>query len=690
MKYYEYRKLFTVPPSLNVEIIILNFLNKFLHMRKSILLSFFLYSFNFLSAQSPDTITYSIVTAGKIKGFDKLLRNNDGSYSEWYQYNDRGRGDSIYTEFREDGQGFPTYIKASGKDYMKNNVSEEFSLINGIAKWKNNAEDEQKTVTDKTFYSGLKSSGGHLIKALKANGNKINMLPFGEVKLTVLEKHLLNDGKTIWLVKTEGFGLTPSYSWIDEADIDFAFVNEWQSSIRKGYEKNIDELLTIQKKYESAFYNNLAETIPQKMEEPLFIRDVSVFDAGNATMLFHKDLLVDNGIIKSIASSNTIKTKGRIVDGKGKTLLPGLWDMHVHFSDNVDGILHMAAGVTHVRDMGNSELLLERIKQINAGKIIGPRVEIMSGFIDGAGPFAAPTGALINNVEEGKKAIKEYAAKGYQQIKLYSSIKPEWVKPLIDEAKHYNLRVCGHIPAFMTATQAINAGYDEVTHMNMLALNFFGDTVDTRSPLRFSLPAQKAAYLNLNGAAMKEFIQLLKKKNITVDPTLGVFEGLFMARDKIIPTKFINNINNFPLQWQRSIRAGGGGIPVPEGMDATYLQSFDVFLKITKMLYDNGIRIVPGTDGLAGFDLHRELELYVKAGIPANKVLQLATYGTAQYTNRKSYGSIEEGKNADIILVEGNPVENISNIRKTVLVITQGKVYDPIKLYNSISIKHSN
>ena len=659
-------------------------------MRKIFLFTFFICSFNFLSAQSHDTITYSIVAAGKIKGFDKILRNSDGSYSEWYQYNDRGRGDSMYIESREDSEGFPTYIKASGKDYMKNNVSEEFSLNNGIAKWKNNAEDEQKTVTDKRFYSGLKSSGGNLIKALKANGNKINMLPFGEARLTILEKYMLNNNKPVWLVKTEGFGLTPSYSWLDGDDINFAFVNEWQSSIRQGYEKNIDELLTIQKKYESEFYNKLAETIPQKMDEPILIRDVSLFDAVNAKMLLHKDVLVDNGMIKNIASSNTIKTKAKIIDGKGKTLLPGLWDMHVHMSSNLDGILHMAAGVTHVRDMGNNELLLERIKQINEGKIIGPRVEIMSGFIDGAGPFAAPTGALINNVEEGKKAIRDYAAKGYQQIKLYSSIKPEWVKPLIDEAKHYNLRVSGHIPAFMTATQAINAGYDEVTHMNMLVLNFFGDTVDTRSPLRFSLPAQKAASLKLEGAEMKKFIQLLKNKNITIDPTLVVFESLFTARDKVILPGYKNIINQFPLQWQRGFRAGGGGLPVPEGMNETYLQSFNVFLKITKMLYDNGIRIVPGTDGFAGFDLQRELELYVMAGIPANKVLQLATYGTSQYTNKKNYGSIEAGKTADMILVEGNPVANISNIRKTVMVITHGKMYDPIKLYNSISIKHLN
>jgi hypothetical protein len=150
--------------------------------------------------------------------------------------------------------------------------------------------------------------------------------------------------------------------------------------------------------------------------------------------------------------------------------------------------------------------LLTRAKQFREGTIIGPRVEIMSGFIDGKDPMAAPTGTLIGSVEEGKKAIQDYAAKGYQQIKLYSSIKPSWVKPLADEAHRLGLRVCGHIPAFMTATTAIQNGYDEITHLNMLALNFFGDTIDTRDPRRFSVPAQRTASLDLQGSEMKKFI----------------------------------------------------------------------------------------------------------------------------------------------------------------------------------------
>jgi imidazolonepropionase-like amidohydrolase len=643
-------------------------------------------------AQNTDSISYSIVFSGNIKGYDKIVKNQDGSYEEWYQYNDRGRGDSIHTVYRQDVEGFPTFISARGKDYMKNEVSEDFAIINGRAHWKNNAENEEKPALTKLFYSGLKASGGNMIKALKANHNKIQLLPFGEANLAVLQEHPIGKSpgtKKVWLCSITGLGLTPSYSWIDENDETFASVSDWASTIRTGYEQYIAELLALQKKIESAFYTRLAESLPEKTTGTILIKNTTLFDAGTASLIPTTDVLIVNGIIKQVApriKNNLATTK--IIDGRGKTLLPGLWDMHVHFSNNLDGILHLAAGVTHVRDMGNDSSLLTRMKQIDKKELIGPTVEIMSGFIDGAGPFAAPTGVLINNLEEGKKYIHQYAAKGYQQIKLYSSIKPEWAKPLVEEARKYHLRVCGHIPAYMTATQAIEAGYNEVTHMNMLALNFFGDTIDTRSTLRFSLPAQKTASLDLSGDAMKQFIQLLKNKDITVDPTLSVFESMFTARDGIMEDKYKTIINRLPIQLQRVIRAGGGGVPVPEGMSDTYLKSFDAFLKITKMLFDNGIRIVAGTDGMAGFDLHRELELYVKAGIPAAKVLQLATLGAARYTGKApECGSIVPGKKADMILVDGNPVEDISNIRKTAWVIKAGILYNTAALYKTIAIQ---
>ena len=642
-----------------------------------------------LNAQT-DTIFFQIINSGNVKGFDKRWKNPDGSYSYWYQFNDRGRGDSIRATYKEDEKGFVTWMKAGGNDYMKNSIFEEFSMDGNSISYTNNAEKEQKNIEAPGFYLGLKAFVGDIYKALKINQNKIKLLPYGEAKLDILKEHSLKypgSIKKVRLVAISGFGMTPNYTWLDENFYEFASVSNWNSSIRKGYEKNIADLLAIQEKISAAYFTGLANKLTSKTGS-VVIGNVNLFDAVNAKLIPDVDVLIRDGIIREISIGKRINTKvDHYIDGKGKTILPGLWDMHVHFSSELDGILHMAAGVTHVRDMGNDSMLLKRILQISKGEIIGPDIEIMSGFIDGAGPMAAPTGALINNLEEGIAAIRKYAKQGYQQIKLYSSIKPEWVKPLAEEAHRNNMRVCGHIPAFMIAEQAVASGYNEITHMNMLALNFFGDTIDTRSPNRFRIPAQKTAGLDLNSPAMKNFIQLLKDKNVAVDPTIGVFESLFTARDGKMEERFNSIIHRFPSTIQRNVRAGGGGLPVPDGMNETYLKSHDAFLKITKLLYDNGITIVAGTDGFPGFDLHRELELYVQAGIPSEKVLQIATFGTAKYIGKQStLGSIEVGRKADIIMVEGNPVSNISDIRKTRWVIKGNSTYEAGALYGGVSI----
>ncbi len=624
--------------------------------------------------------------AGLSKGFSKEWKTADGGYGSWFQYNDRGRGDSIITLWKEDDGGFPTWMSVRGKDYMKNTVAEDFTLANGIAQWKNKSEDEKLPVTGKKFYLSLSSSAGHLSKALSSTNNNVELIPFGSLTREKIADYTI-DGKKLVFYRYRGFGMVPAYGWNDETGNDFANVSEWTSTILKGYETMVPKLLEIQKKEEGRYYQQIAGQHNETADN-LLIKNVNLFDAESGTSLQGMDILIQDGKIGAVAKSGSLKTNGKTIDGKGMTALPGLWDMHVHMSSDLDGILHMASGVTHVRDMGNDTSLLARIKAISNHSIIGPTVEVRSGFIDGAGPFAAPTGALINNVDEGKKAIQDYAKLGYQQIKLYSSIKPEWVKPLIDEAVKNNMRVAGHIPAFMTATQAINAGYNEITHMNMLALNFFGDTVDTRSPLRFSLPAQKASTIDLNGKQMQDFIALLKAKQVTVDPTMGVFENLFVSRDGVMDEKYTSIVQRFPVIMQRNIKAGGGGVPVPEGMDATYKQAYKVFEQLLMKLYNNNIPIVAGTDGFAGFDLHRELELYVKAGIPAGKVLQIATINTARYTKKdKETGSISKGKKADIILVEGNPLLNISDIRKTRYVISGHSFYDAGKLYEAISIK---
>ncbi|WP_160711742.1 amidohydrolase family protein [Chitinophaga solisilvae] len=643
-------------------------------------------------SQQHDTSFYSIIMTGYNKGSVKIVQKGPGSYERWYQYNDRGRGDSLHSIYREDEEGFPVYLHVEGKDYFKKEVAEDFSLDNGNAQWKNSAEQETRKVNGKAFYISLLTNGGNIIKALASNNNKIQLLPFGEATMEIVNEHTVGTGsaaRKLRLCSVSGLNSVPDYYWADAQHNIFGITGEWFSIVPKGYEKYVPELIKVQQKIEDSRNYRLARELPEKVNGNILIKDVTLFDAVQAQTLPHTDVLISKGRILEVSSGKPITAPAaRIIDGRGHTLIPGLWDMHVHFSEGIDGLLHLAAGVTHVRDMGNDTSLLTFRNQINRGQLIGPRIEVLSGLIDRAGPLSAPTGALINNPEEGKKAVKMFADKGYQQIKLYSSMKPEWVKPLIAEARKYHLRVCGHIPAYMTASQAIAAGYDEITHMNMLLLNFFGDTVDTRTPQRFLILAEKATTLDLNSQEVKDLLQLMKTRNIASDPTLVAFEPMYTARDGKLEEKNEHIVAHMPVQIQRQLRAGGGGLPVPPGKDTLYRQAFGVFLQFTKLLYDNGIRIVAGTDGTPGFDMYRELELYVKAGIPPAKVLQLATYGTAVYTGKsRELGSIAAGKVADMVLIGGDPAVNISDVRRTRLVIKDGVIYDPAKLYKALAIQ---
>lgn len=662
-------------------------------MQKILLLSFFSLATIMAQSQFADTVSYSIIMGGNIKGYSKIWKQPDGSWRNHYQFNDRGRGDSTEAVYRESEKGLLTTLHIAGVDYMKTPFEESFSMENGVAQWKNPAENEHRKVAGPVFYLGLKGGAGNFIKAIINHGGTLNLLPSGTATAKVLytgNYPVKNGQKKLSLVAVEGLGFTPVYTWVDERNEDFANVSDWVSVIITGSESLVEPLLKKQKEFEASFFTGVAANLTQKPANGICISDVNLFDAVNGKLLPHANVYVSGNKIAAIEFNKqpNLAAGMTLIDGKGKTLMPGLWDMHTHPSSDLDGMLHIAAGVTNIRDMGSGPELPERRNEFASGRSIGPDISVMSGFIDGAGKFAAPTGTLINSVDEGLKYVNEYATKGYQQIKLYSSIKPEWVKPMVTEAHRLGLRVCGHIPAFMTATQALQAGYDEITHVNMLVLNFFGDTIDTRSPNRFKIPAAKTASLDLQGKEMNDFIRLMKEKKTVVDPTVNVFEEMFVARDGVMSDAYKNIYQRFPATAQRNIKAGGGGLPVPPGMDSTYRASFEAMLEIVKLLYDNHIPIVPGTDAFVGFMLHRELELYARAGIPNTAILQMATIGSARVAGAdKQLGSIETGKLANLVLIDGNPTQNISDLRRAAITIKNGWIFNNTALYNAIGIK---
>jgi hypothetical protein len=208
---------------------------------------------------------------------------------------------------------------------------------------------------------------------------------------------------------------------------------------------------------------------------------------------------------------------------------------------------------------------------------------------------------------------------------------------------------------------------------------------DTRTPLRFTRVAERGAGLDLGSAPVKDLVALLTAHHTVVDPTVNVFEGMFTDRRGVLPARAARLAPRLPVQVRRGLL--GGGLPVPEGMDTTYRASFARMLAMTKLLFDSGVRIVAGTDALAGFELHRELELYVQAGIPAAEVLAIATIGAARVMKHdRDLGSITKGKLADLVVVDGKPDAAIEDLDRIVTVIKGGVVHASPELYAAIGV----
>jgi imidazolonepropionase-like amidohydrolase len=345
-------------------------------------------------------------------------------------------------------------------------------------------------------------------------------------------------------------------------------------------------------------------------------------------------------------------------------------------------------GVTTVRDLGNdAQTLAARMARFEAGTEIGPRL-LRAGLIDGPGELAAPTGILAGNEAEARAAVTRLADAGYQQVKLYSSLDPKLVPVIAKEAHKRGLRVSGHIPQGMIASQAVRAGFDEIQHGNMLFLEFLWTPEhDTRTPARFHLVANGGADLDLGGKQVKAFLDLLAARKTVLDPTLVTFEGMFGADQGDLDPALAAYAGRLPSSVERYARTGGLAV-TDAAQRARFRAAHAAMGRFIKLAWDRRIPIVAGTDATAGLTLSRELELYVAAGIPAADVLAIATIGAARVMGRDQVsGSIRAGKQADLVLVGGDPTKNIGDVRNTDVVIARGRTYDPAALLRAAGMK---
>jgi imidazolonepropionase-like amidohydrolase len=343
-----------------------------------------------------------------------------------------------------------------------------------------------------------------------------------------------------------------------------------------------------------------------------------------------------------------------------------LWDMHAHFEQAEWGPAYLAAGVTTVRDCGNEFEFINAVQSaIDNGNGIGPHI-LKAGIIDGKGKMSLGI-IQADSEDEAIKAVDRYKENGFVQIKIYSSVKPNIVKTICTEAHRLGITVTGHIPEGMNLIQAVDSGMDMVNHVEYV--------IDVEKIDR------KNHVLDFSDSANQKLLSFLKEHHVVVDPTLGVFEMVFRSLKEPI-TNIEPAFATLPPPDQ--------AIFVNMGMPAAQangMKSYMDYAKQTvKALHDNGITIVAGTDqGFPGFSVWRELELYVSAGLSPAEALQTATIVPAAVMARDSqYGSVEVGKNADIVIDDADPLQNISNIRKISTVIKDGIIYSPVQLHQMV------
>ncbi|WP_394850562.1 amidohydrolase family protein [Pendulispora brunnea] len=620
----------------------------------------------------------------------------DGSIEMAFEYLDNGRGPKVTGRARVAADGTLASLDAKGTRTFGTAIDETFGVSGKRARWKSTEEQGDTELASPAFYvpnAGLPQMTALLYAALQKNGGKIALLPDGEARLARSGTFTARaQGKEKRLVAWEITGLyyAPTRLWTEEDGTYFGEVDPAVSIVPEGWEEAIDPLVKAQKEFEKAHDRDLVARLSHKgPAEGVVFTHARVLDVERKRWLDDHAVTVVGGKIVAVGPTKNTKVPegAEVIDAKGKALLPGLWEMHAHLSVH-DGVMGIASGVTTARDLGNDPDTLDDFKKrFDEGTAIGPHI-LRSGFIEGRGEKAASSKITAETPDEAKRAVEFYAQRHYEGIKIYNSVKPELVPLLAKLAHEKKMRVSGHVPVHMRAEEVVRAGYDEIQHINMLFLNFFVDKdTDTRTPLRFILVAEKAPGLDLQSKPVKDFLKLLVEKKTVVDPTVFAFWDLFTGRPGRVTEGLEPMVARLPVQVRREFLTGG--LAVTGEKDALYKEAYGKLLQMVKALYDAKIPIVAGTDSdHFGLALHQELALYVRAGIPAADVLQLATLGAAKVMHlEKTSGSVAPGKDADFFLVEGDPLARIEDLRHVSTTVRSGVVYASAPLYETVGVK---
>lgn len=640
---------------------------------------------------------YDFLSGGKVTGALVRSVQPDGAIRVEFAYLENGRGPKLVETIRLDRSGRVVAHQISGTTTFGARAEERFARDGRKATWKTTADAGSSDTPGPAIYLPLaatpESTAIAVRAALAANG-RIAVLPAGEIRVErvrSLDVRGKPGPRRITLYAVTGVDYAPQYLWLDARGQLFASLETATPPfglVAEGYGDEAPRLVEARKQAEDVQLERLAAKARHRFDVPLAVRDVRVFDPIAGALGPPSTVYVFRGRVTAVLpASEPVPDDVAVVEGAGKTLLPGLIDMHDHEAP-WNAALQIAGGVTTGRDVGNSDReLLELEAKAVSGAWLGPRLW-RSGFIEGDSPFAARNGGLVAaTLEEALAMVDRHARRGYRGVKLYNSIRPEWMAPLAERARARGLRVSGHVPAFTRARDAILAGYQEIHHVNQLLLNFvMKDGEDTRTLTRFTTVAERAKDLDLDGPEFRSFVALMKERGVAHDPTVAVFEDPFMQAPGEPSLTYGAVADHLPAAIQRQLRMAAMEADPP--MREIYRASFRKALQTIARLDQAGVTLVPGTDAVAGFTLHREYELWTLAGIPPARVMQHATLGAARVLGLDhEIGRVAPGFSADLALVDGDPTSDIASIRRIAMVVKQGDVFFPAEIYPALGIR---
>lgn len=615
------------------------------------------------SAPVADSVVFPVYNHERVAG-SMVVTTNADTTTVRYVFTDRNRGTRLFVRYVWRGADI---VSAETRpvllDETLGSPTSRLDIVGDSVRRTNGTATTTTARRTDALYVGTATPYDRivLIKHALSRPNGIAIQPSGDttrvdiVRTTTVQVGGKREAVRLAALRT-GRSANVTYVWIDTQNELFATEVAWFMTIRPDAYPALATLRTIETQLHDADAEALNTRLVQPTSGVLAIKNADLFDSESGTMRPQTTVIVRGDRIVAVgpSASTNIPAGATVIDATGKTLMPGMWDMHVHTqlkSQIRGGPMQLSAGITTVRDLAaDVDVAVAERNRAQAGRIASPRF-VLAGFMEGVTKWAGPTATLVSTEAEAREWVARYDSLGYKQIKLYNVVHPDLVPTITHEAHRRGMRVSGHIPRGLSVTDAITLGFDEVNHAAFLFSTFYPDSLFVPTMRAYSAVATAVApNIDVDGKPMTDLIGFLKTHNTVIEGTFAVW---------------VQSAGNSIAQ------SVGAGVPTDVAKaDANYK-------RLLKRLYDAGVTLVPGTDAYGSATFNSELELYEQVGIPAPAILQMATITSARVMNDDAdYGSIAVGKVADMFLVNGKPAQQVRDLRKVEQVVRGGRLYD--------------